>query len=104
MVSPLPGDFNNNGAVDAADYIVWRKNVGVSIVMFNETVSPGVVDQADYHEWRSHFGTTSGNGAGITVTAVPEPICLFPVGLFTLLFARGTSRRPPRAERGPGET
>jgi hypothetical protein len=104
MVSPLPGDFNNNGAVDAADYIVWRKNVGVSIVMFNETVSPGVVDQADYHEWRSHFGTTSGNGAGITVTAVPEPTCLSLAGLFTLLFAGGTSRRPPRAERGPGET
>ncbi len=24
----LPGDFNHDGAVDAADYVVWRKNPG----------------------------------------------------------------------------
>ena len=25
-VAHLPGDFNNDGTVDAADYVVWRKN------------------------------------------------------------------------------
>ena len=24
----LPGDFNRDGSVDAADYVVWRKNPG----------------------------------------------------------------------------
>jgi hypothetical protein len=24
---PLTGDYNNNGIVDAADYVVWRKTV-----------------------------------------------------------------------------
>jgi hypothetical protein len=23
----MPGDYNNNGAVDAADYVVWRENL-----------------------------------------------------------------------------
>src|SRR3954452_12206466 len=25
----LPGDYNSNGAVDAADYVVWRSNLGL---------------------------------------------------------------------------
>ena len=27
-VAGLPGDFNHDGTVDAADYVVWRKNPG----------------------------------------------------------------------------
>ena len=27
---PIPGDFNHDGTVDAADYVVWRKGVGVA--------------------------------------------------------------------------
>ena len=25
VANPLPGDFNDDGVVDAADYVVWRK-------------------------------------------------------------------------------
>jgi hypothetical protein len=71
MVNPLSGDYNNNGIVDAADYIHWRNRLGFSITMLNETASPGVVDQADYVEWRANFGSTGGVGAG-GVVAVPE--------------------------------
>lgn len=41
VAATLAGDFNSNGVVDAADYIVWRKN--------NST-------QASYDIWRAHFG------------------------------------------------
>lgn len=62
-LSPIvPGDFNNNGVVDSADYVVWRKGLGT------------VYTQADYGIWRAHFGQTSGNGTGDNAnTAVPEP-------------------------------
>jgi T5SS/PEP-CTERM-associated repeat protein len=40
----LPGDFNTDGAVDAADYVVWRKNGGT---------------QADFDLWRANFGRTA---------------------------------------------
>jgi hypothetical protein len=54
----LPGDFNNNGTVDAADYVIWRKTDGT---------------QAGYNLWRSHFGQTAGSGTGTNATAaVPE--------------------------------
>jgi hypothetical protein len=55
----IPGDFNNDGKVDAADYVVWRKTDG---------------SQSGYDTWRTNFGRTSGSGAGLGAsTAVPEP-------------------------------
>jgi hypothetical protein len=67
--SPGPaGDFNGDGRVDAADYVVWRKTNG----------SP-----AGYNDWRTNFGRTSGSAAGQVAGAVPEPtaVALAAIGL-----------------------
>jgi probable HAF family extracellular repeat protein len=60
----LPGDFNHDGTVDAADYVVWRKN----------PASFGG-DPAGYITWRANFGQTGGSGSGsaLSQSAVPEP-------------------------------
>jgi hypothetical protein len=63
------GDYNNNGIVDAGDYVLWRKGGPLQ----NEGDTPGVVNAADYTYWRSRFGATSGTGAGVGAAAVPEP-------------------------------
>ncbi len=61
----LAGDFNGDGVVDAADYVVWRKGLGMTYT------------QNDYNVWRAHFGQTAGSGAGAgTNAAVPEPATL----------------------------
>ena len=60
---PLLGDYNDNGVVDAADYAVWRDNLGASITLPNEAVTPGVVNQADYDEWKARFGDAIGGGS-----------------------------------------
>ncbi|MEX2310515.1 MAG: hypothetical protein WD738_23310 [Pirellulales bacterium] len=54
------GDFNGDGNVDAADYVVWRKNDGTP---------------AGYNAWRTNFGATSAAGAVSVagIHAVPEP-------------------------------
>jgi formylglycine-generating enzyme required for sulfatase activity len=79
LLPPLPGDYNGDGGVDAADYTVWRDKLGS---MFNlngngdETGgSAGVVDQADYAYWKSNFGHTSGSGS-LAIGSVPEPATL----------------------------
>jgi T5SS/PEP-CTERM-associated repeat protein len=63
----IPGDYNANGVVDAADYVVWRKTDGT---------------QQGYDTWRTHFGQTAGSGAGANLApgespgakyAIPEP-------------------------------
>ena len=55
----LPGDYNNNGAVDAADYVLWRNGGPLQ----NEVDTPGVVNAADYTAWRTRFGNSSSGAA-----------------------------------------
>jgi hypothetical protein len=69
----VAGDYNENGVVDAADYVLWRKNVGPGSLPNEGGISPGTVDTADYDFWRSRFGATSGAGAGSVLAGVPEP-------------------------------
>jgi fibronectin-binding autotransporter adhesin len=97
-VTPVAGDYNQNGIVDAADYVLWRKNVGPGSLPNEGGVSPGVVDQADYTFWRSRFGATSGSGAAINAVSVPEPttVVLFGLGVIGL---RGLVSRHPRVRR-----
>jgi hypothetical protein len=59
----LDGDYNGDGTVDAADYVLWRKDP--------DSPNNGAPD--GYNTWRAHFGETAGSGAGIGTAAVPEP-------------------------------
>ncbi len=72
---PLAGDYNRNGVVDTADYLVWRKSqdeTGYHLAADGD--GNGVVNMLDYSIWRGHFGQvwSGGSGAGETVT-IPEP-------------------------------
>jgi endonuclease I len=73
----LAGDYDNNGVVDAADYVTWRKSLAAGTSLpHNETATVGVTDQQDYDVWRQNFGATgSGSGSSLNSTAgsVPEP-------------------------------
>jgi hypothetical protein len=68
-VAALPGDFNHDGTVDAADYVDWRKIDGT---------------QTGYDAWRANFGRALSVGSGSVgyplgasaetlSAAVPEP-------------------------------
>jgi hypothetical protein len=74
-VIPLPGingDYNNNGVVDAADYVVWRDKLNQSVTIPNDS-TPGTVTPADYTVWKANFGKTPGSGAWVFGATVPEP-------------------------------
>jgi hypothetical protein len=102
-VFTLNGDYNADGRVDAADYIVWRKNDGTPAghslwrTNFGRTGPPpaalgdfnadGSINAADYIVWRKTDGTPAGyklwqanfgpSGAGSDIgsatATVPEP-------------------------------
>jgi formylglycine-generating enzyme len=96
VTAAVPGDYNNNGVVDAADYVVWRKHLNESFQLQNEVASttPGTVTQDDYNAWRARFGNTSGSGSGSNLGAasVPEPTtCVLVV--FAAMIAVGARRR-----------
>jgi hypothetical protein len=65
----VPGDYNGNGVVDAADYVLWR-NGGP---LLNEVDTPGTVNAADYTAWRARFGNVAGGSSTGAAAAVPEP-------------------------------
>lgn len=64
----VPGDYNENGLVDGADYVLWRKGGPLA----NEVDAPGTVNGQDYVEWRSRFGNP-GAGSGLGTATIPEP-------------------------------
>jgi T5SS/PEP-CTERM-associated repeat protein len=60
QVGGLPGDYNQNGTVDAADYVVWRNNLGNGTSLPNDDTAG--VGPDDFARWRTHFGRRSGAG------------------------------------------
>jgi hypothetical protein len=72
----LPGDYNDDGKVDAADYVVWRKNEGTNIVLPNNPIG-GTIDQAQYDQWRSRFGQTAASGSANSIVPEPSTLLLF---------------------------
>ncbi len=70
--STLPGDYNFDNRVDAADYTVWRDSLGATgLGLAADGNRDGVVNQADYHIWRGgEPGITNHrtNAAGINAT------------------------------------
>jgi uncharacterized protein YkwD len=71
VAAMLLGDYNENGIVDAGDYVVWRKKLGSPNALPNDDTTG--VGPDDYTRWRSRFGNTGpGSGAGLSA-AIPEP-------------------------------
>jgi hypothetical protein len=75
----VAGDYNGNGVVDMADYVLWRNGGPLQ----NEVNSVGTVDASDYTAWRARFGNTSGAGTALGSAQVPEP-ALISLAIFGL--------------------
>ncbi|MCO6046253.1 autotransporter-associated beta strand repeat-containing protein [Aeoliella sp. ICT_H6.2] len=71
----LAGDYNGDGHVDIADYVVWRNNLGSTTAMLPGDSTPEIVDASDYTVWKNNFGASSGALSGLASNqqAVPEP-------------------------------
>jgi hypothetical protein len=78
----IPGDFNSDGKVDPADYLVWRNALG------------SIYTQEDYNVWRANFGRTLALGVAAGVATVPEPSTMLILLSFPLI--AWTPRYPGR--------
>jgi hypothetical protein len=96
----VPGDYSQNLIVDAADYVVWRDQLG--------TTGPGLaadgngdemVTRLDYELWKSNFGMAVGAATADQRAPVPEPstMVLIVVGAFIVENVVGC--RPSRNRR-----
>ncbi|MCC7475057.1 MAG: hypothetical protein IT425_06650, partial [Pirellulales bacterium] len=69
----LLGDFNSNNVVDAADYVVWRKNQGLTVDLPNDGITGAtLIGSAHYDMYRANFGNTApavGSGSAASGSA-----------------------------------
>lgn len=100
LFSPqLTGDYNKNGKVDAADYIIWRRTrtqVGTGLPADGN--NNGSIDDGDYTVWRNNFAKPAGSASAIGdsaslspfgISVVPEPNSIVYLLLaFTVLASR----------------
>ncbi|MCO6045882.1 PEP-CTERM sorting domain-containing protein, partial [Aeoliella sp. ICT_H6.2] len=95
----LPGDFNLDGLVDLADYIVWRNNLGSTsdeAINYAGDSTPGV-GPGDYQVWKDNFGTPGSASLDDSAAAVPEPASVASLlGLGALGWVASRRRRTAR--------
>jgi len=89
----VPGDYNINNSVDAADYVLWRNYIGPGTLPNENGVSPGAIDQQDYTFWRSQFGISL-SGSGSERGGLPTPENLTAMSFLAVFIVRFGRRRP----------
>jgi serralysin len=97
-ITVLAGDYNHDGIVNAADYSVWRDELGrTGSGLAADGNGDNIVDATDYTIWQTHFGQTGSGSGSLAATNVPEPstaiLAIFPIALFLMHRAR-LSRSP----------
>ncbi|TWT32419.1 hypothetical protein KOR34_41820 [Posidoniimonas corsicana] len=85
----LTGDYNSDGVVDAADYTVWRDNVGLPIGLPNEVATSGQVTIEDLAAWRENYGVAAASAA----VGAPAPASSALLAVLAACCVRG--RSPP---------
>lgn len=89
----VPGDFDGDGDLDGADFVVWQTNFpinGGATLTDGDATGDGNVDGADFAVWQNGFPSPSTSG----ITTIPEPEALFLmlIGFVSAVFAVGSNR------------
>jgi hypothetical protein len=99
------GDFNKDGYVNTADYVVWRKTYNSAGSESNHPLADPnhdfVVDGDDYEMWAANLGSPDTGpvfgGAPASTSSVPEPSTILLLSLFAAVLL--CSHRSGRAQR-----
>jgi hypothetical protein len=90
VISVIPGglfgDYNEDGAVNAADYTVYRnRRAGIGGTTLPNDAGAAGVTIDDYNYWKAHYGEPNGSGASLSdhTANVPEPASLVLLALAT---------------------
>jgi poly(beta-D-mannuronate) lyase len=75
LFAVLAGDYNSDGHVDAADYVLWRKTSGQNVPHWSgaDGNGDGVVDGEDFDVWSENVGSSLTGAGGGAAAFVPEP-------------------------------
>jgi hypothetical protein len=90
----ISGDYNQDGTVNAADFVVWRDTAGqTGDNLAADGNGDGIVNEADNTLWRANFGLSApANPATFQGAAVPELGTIMLLELAVLLLLSRPSR------------
>lgn len=97
----IPGDFDGDMAVTAADYTVWRDTMGDAVATGSQADAnyDGLINTADYLVWRANYGNLAPLAAGLQAAhETPEPAAS---ALLLIALAAGCRHRNGGALRRP---
>jgi hypothetical protein len=98
---PLMGDYNGDGSVGGADYVIWRKmeNTSVTPYVGADGNGDGFIDHHDYAVWQANFGQLAPAGSGSSDTRAAEkyPASQLPIAEVSPTIAARTPNRVTRA-------
>lgn len=88
----VPGDFNDDGSVDGADFLLWQREFGGGASSPADGNGDGAVDALDLADWSNNFGTAPPS----PFAAVPEPssLVLLIAGGAAALLSRRSNKTP----------
>ncbi|QDV74000.1 hypothetical protein K2D_22370 [Planctomycetes bacterium K2D] len=90
----VPGDYNDDGVANAADYTVWRDAFGNAEGSLPNDINGGVIGQPQYDTWADFYGdSTPDPFAASSSVAIPEPTSVALVGLLLACGASQARRR-----------
>lgn len=99
-----PGDFDFDGVVDGADFLLWQRQFGQTgpfPIDGVKTDADGslVVDAADLDVWAGNFGAGGASAAAAAIESVPEPAA---AGLAALALGALALRKRVQSTRPTG--
>jgi hypothetical protein len=101
-ISDVPGDYNEDGVVNAADYVVWRDKNGSAFDLPNRDPSAmGNIGPADYEFWVDHFGESAASGASSALVPEPTAIAMLLAGALALAWHGHLSVGTAWGQRSP---
>ncbi|WP_428308111.1 family 16 glycosylhydrolase [Lacipirellula sp.] len=76
LTAAISADFNLDGVVDGADFLVWQR--GASVASGGEPSDgdangDGIVDGADLEVWRQQYGASGASADAAATVEIPEP-------------------------------
>ena len=92
--SAIPGDYDKNGIVEAADYTKWRQLFGTTNSDADGN-GDNTVNAADYVVWRDNLGAMNSGLGGFQGAAVPEPASVV-LGFVAIAVTVAAERRRQR--------
>lgn len=90
----LEGDFNDDGKVDAADYSLWRDNVGAPAGTLPNDPNGTPIGPDQYQTWLANYGATASSAV-----AIPEPGASLSAAVAVIALGIGAQREHRKADR-----